>query len=75
MATDIIMLDLVNELAEFFPADDPRATTWERIARSKIEKLQAMLAKQVEEYDAWICSQAPDPDVPAMYISANWGHD
>lgn len=74
MANDIIMLDLVNEVSEFFQ-DDPRATTWEKIARSKIEKLQAMLTERVEEYDAWISSIAPDPDARFDAISAHWGHD
>lgn len=74
MATDMMMLDLVNEIGEFFQ-DAPRASTWERIVRSKLDTLRTMLQEQVDSYDAYIDRIAPDPDALADAVSAHWGHD
>jgi len=73
-ATAIIAAEIVNELAEMFPIDDPGLSTPDKVVAAKLAELQAMLAKEIEEFEAHLCKHY-DPDVPHMYVSAGWGWD
>lgn len=73
-ATTVIAAEIVNELAEMFPIDDPALSTPDRIVANKLAQLAGMLAKEIAEYEAHLCAQY-DPDVPHLYVSAGWGWD
>lgn len=73
-ATIITAAEIVNELAEMFPADAPGMSTPDRVVANKLAELAAMLAADIAAFEAHLTARY-DADVPHMYVSAGWGWD
>ena len=75
-ATIITAAEIVNELAEMFPVDEPGQSTPDRIVANKLAELAGMLADEIASYERHLAARwEAMQDARFDAISAHWGHD
>lgn len=82
MSTEVLTLSLLETLLDYLGSPNDGnvyrlelADPMRKGLREEAERLQAQLTTAVARFDAYLEHIAPDPDVPALYVSAGWGHD
>lgn len=82
MSTEVLTASFLEKLLDYLGSPDDGnvyrlelADPLRKGLREEAERLQAQLTAALTAFDAHLVRLAPDPDVPALYVSAGWGHD